>query len=573
MTSYGGGSRGLGVSVRMPRAVLVAAGCALALHALWWWLLAGSGGDLAAQDAWAGFTLAHPTSAYDFAWYGGIHPASYSLLSPYLMGAVGVRTTMLAVGTLSAALLAVLVGHLSTVADPVWASVYGAVALTGNAVSGRVTFGVGILFGLAALAALFAWRPPRGHVAWWWCRVGVVVMLAGLATAASPVAGLFLGLVAAALWVRGRPLASLAVGGAPLVIVIATAALFPDLGEQPISARTAALPLVLAVTGWVLLPRGWRLGRVCSLVYLASVLVVWAVPSPIGTNIARMSLIFGGVALVAAASGRWWTSAVSQWFGRGVGRALLVAAILTASGWQLVTATLDAQRAATASRLDLDVRPVVAELGRRGASLGRVEVVPTRSHREASALAPYVNLARGWNRQADVARNPLFYREDKPLTAGEYRRWLDHWAVHFVVLPAVPVDYAGQQEADLVRAGVPFLRRVWTDPAWTLYEVVDRTPLATAPASVLASNAGGLTVRMPRAGATMLRIAWSPWLSIVDSAGRRLGEESLDGACLRPAAAVRTDAVSWVLLRVTRPGTYRIGAPYAVPRGTACPHG
>lgn len=50
--------------------------------------------------------------------------------------------------------------------------------------------------------------------------------------------------------------------------------------------------------------------------------------------------------------------------------------------------------------------PLVNQLQEAGAEKGRVEVVPARSHREASALAPYVNLARGWNRQADMERNP-----------------------------------------------------------------------------------------------------------------------------------------------------------------------
>ena len=47
---------------------------AAALHLLWWRLFADSGGDLAAQDAWAEFAREHPGSAYNLAWYGGMHP-------------------------------------------------------------------------------------------------------------------------------------------------------------------------------------------------------------------------------------------------------------------------------------------------------------------------------------------------------------------------------------------------------------------------------------------------------------------------------------------------------------------
>jgi hypothetical protein len=134
--------------------VVVTAG-ALALHLLWFTFLAGTGGDLAAQDAWTAFALAHPASAYDFAWYGGLHPASYSLVSPYVMSVLGVRATMVLVGTLSTTLVALLLGRLSSVANPIWPAVYAALALTGNAVSGRVTFGLGLLLALAALALVF----------------------------------------------------------------------------------------------------------------------------------------------------------------------------------------------------------------------------------------------------------------------------------------------------------------------------------------------------------------------------------------------------------------------------------
>lgn len=47
--------------------VAAAAATAAVLHLLWLTLLANGGGDLAAQDAWAAFAGAHPSSAYDFA--------------------------------------------------------------------------------------------------------------------------------------------------------------------------------------------------------------------------------------------------------------------------------------------------------------------------------------------------------------------------------------------------------------------------------------------------------------------------------------------------------------------------
>jgi hypothetical protein len=553
------------------RNLVVATGCALVLHLLWIKFLAGTGGDLAAQDAWTNFVVAHPTSAYDFAWYGGMHPASYSLISPYVMGLLGVRVTMLVVGTISTALVTFMLGRLPAVTHPSWAGVYAAIALTGNAISGRVTFGLGIVFGLAAVVVVFAWPPsmnPGARVRW--VRGALAFLFAALATASSPVAGLFLGLVAAALWLRGRRAAALALGLAPVVVIAATALVFPFFGVQPFSWQTALLPLVLAGAGWALLPRAWRLARICCAVYAAAVLLVWLVPTPIGTNVSRMSLLFGGVALVAAASGRWWTSTAAQRFGRPAGRLLLGLAILTATGWQVFIAGQDIRGSASAATLDGHVQALVAQLDARGADLGRVEVVPSTNHREASALAPYVNLARGWNRQADVARNPIFYRTEQPFTAHQYERWLRSWGVRFVVLPESTADYAGLREAELVRAGLPYLRRIWSDKIWTLYEVTQPASMAAAPATLVGWNAAGLTVNVPTSGSTVLRIAWSPWLSIVDENGRRVPDKELAGSCLSQLPATKARRIPWVVLHVAQPGTYHIAAPYSLPRGTPC---
>jgi hypothetical protein len=552
--------------------LLLVTGCALVLHLLWLRFLGGTGGDLPAQDAWTSFAVAHPESAYNLSWYGGMHPASYSLISPYLMGVVGVRAAMLVAGTLSVALVAVLINRsAATMRTPTWAGLYAAVALMGNALAGRVTFAVGVALGLACLTVVFAWPGSRRGRPQQWLRGGLAALLAGLATAASPVAGLFLGLLAVALWLRARRRVALVVGAPPLVVVGATALLFPFAGIQPFPIGNAVVPLVLAGVTWVLLPREWHLVRMCCAVYGVAVLVVWLVPTPVGTNVARLSLLFGGVTLVAAASGPWWTSPVALRWGRPVARLALAVAIAASSGWQVFVAGQDVIGSSAASTLDADVRPLVAQLDARGAALGRVEVVPTESHGEASALAPFVNLARGWNRQADVARHPMFYRDGAPFGSQDYRRWLRRWAVRFVVLSTSTPDYAGLRESHLVREGLPYLRRVWSDPTWTLYEVSNPMSIASAPATVLDWDAADVTVQVPVAGSTVLRIAWSPWLSVVDEDGQRLDDAALAGSCLAPLPRRASRGVSWVVLRAAHPGTYRIAAPYTLPRGSACP--
>src|SRR6185312_11932444 len=123
----------------------------------WFFTFANSGGDLAAQDAWAEFVGRHPDSAYNLAWYGGMHPVSYSVISPYIMAEIGVRPTMMLAGTLSAGLLAWLVVGRRDGRGRWQPALYGAVALVGNAVSGRVTFALGTFFALAALCVVLAW--------------------------------------------------------------------------------------------------------------------------------------------------------------------------------------------------------------------------------------------------------------------------------------------------------------------------------------------------------------------------------------------------------------------------------
>src|ERR1700724_2495789 len=69
---------------------VVISGLATAAGALVWVIVFPRVGTaLSAALARAGWARRYPGSAYLFSWYGGIHPASYSLLAPYALGAVG----------------------------------------------------------------------------------------------------------------------------------------------------------------------------------------------------------------------------------------------------------------------------------------------------------------------------------------------------------------------------------------------------------------------------------------------------------------------------------------------------
>nr|WP_203634530.1 MFS transporter [Streptomyces sp. SID10815] len=545
------------------------------LHLVWIFALANSGGDLAAQDAWAEFVGRHPDSAYNLAWYGGMHAVSYSMVSPYLMSVLGVRTTMMIAGTLSAGLLTLVLIRSRAVRNPLWAALAGVFGLVCNTLSGRVTFGLGSLFALGALAAVFCWPYRWRHKRW--AKALTAAPLAALATMSSPVAGLFVGLVAVALFLQKRRPGAWALGLAPAAVVAVSALLFPFSGTQPMGFGSASLPLLYAILAAVLVPREWKTVRITSWVYALSVVGVWVVSSQIGSNITRLAMLFGGVILVAALP--FAVPRSRKWYA-------IVVALIGFVSWIGVKSVDDVVHTAPAASWSHELAPLVHQLQKAGAEKGRVEVVPASSHREASALAPYVNLARGWNRQADMKRNPLFY--DDTLNSANYHEWLQRWAVHYVVLPkGEPDGDGGQRERELVRQGQPYLRQLWGDANWQLFEVTDPAPLAEPHAVVDRAEQDELTLEVSEPGRVLIRIPYSPWLSIVDEHGERLkAPEETEASKHRAEGTPKTyDNVNgclwetseddkgdkWTMLLAPRAGTYRLAAPYKVPRGTPCP--
>ncbi|WP_406331067.1 MFS transporter [[Kitasatospora] papulosa] len=557
--------------------VLLTAAVAAAVHLLWFFFFANSGGDIAAQDAWAEFVGRHPGTAYNLAWYGGMHPVSYSVVSPYLMSVLGVRTTMMVVGTVSSALTALILVRVPAVRNPLACALAGVFAYLCNALSGRVTFGLGMMFALGAVAAVFCW-PHRWRYKRW-AKAVVAAPLAGLATAGSPVAGLFLGVVAAALFLNKRRPGAYALGLAPVAVVVLSAWLFPFSGTQPMALGTLSLPFLYSVFVFFLVPRDWHTVRTAAAVYGAGTLLTYVVDSQIGSNVSRMAMLFAGVVLLAALP--YTAPRTRRWYA-------LIVVFAGLNFWIGFKGVDDIVRTAPAASWNRELAPLVNQLQKAGAERGRVEVVPASSHREASALAPYVNLARGWNRQADMKRNPLFY--DDTLDPVNYREWLDRWAVHYVVLPTGMPDSGGEQEAALVEKGQPYLKAVWSDANWKLFRVLDPVPLADPPATVERAGDDELTIRVQTAGRVLIRIPYSRWLAVVDDEGKsverpqeteeskkRSAEDSeapkdftnAHGCLIK--VEEDGDGDEWTELLAPRAGVYRLAAPYQLQPGTPCP--
>ncbi|MFG2651031.1 MFS transporter [Streptomyces sp. NPDC048436] len=562
--------------LRHPVTVMTVA--AAVLHIVWFFTFANSGGDLAAQDAWAEFVGRHPDSAYNLAWYGGMHPVSYSVVSPYLMSVLGVRTTMMIAGTVSAGLLTLILIRSRSVKNTLWTASAGVFALFCNAVSGRVTYGLGQMFALMAVAAVFCW-PYRWRYKRW-AKALVAAPFAALATMGSPVAGLFVGLVAVALFLSKRYPGAYALGLAPAAVVGLSAWLFPFSGTQPMSFGSASLPLLYAGFVYYVVPKQWKTVRITTAVYAAFVLGVWLISSQIGSNITRLAGSFAGVALVAALP--YTVRKTRKWY-------VIIVALVGFVGWIGFKTGDDIVHTTPEASWSRELAPLLNELQEVGAAKGRVEVVPARSHREASALPQTVQLARGWNRQADMKRNPLFY--DDTLNSANYHEWLQRWSVHYVVLPkGEPDGDGGKREAQLIEKGLPYLKQVWVNSDWQLYEVTDPNPLAEPHAVVQRADSGEMTLRVDEPGRILIRIPYSPWLTVVDEDGKGLErpketdaskrqreddeqrprEFSNVNGCLMEAEE-NQDGDKWVELLAPKAGIYRLGSPYQIPRGTPCP--
>ncbi|WP_434404006.1 MFS transporter [Streptomyces sp. NBC_01353] len=559
--------------------VMIATGVAALAHVLWFFLFANSGGDLAAQDAWAEFVGRHPDSAYNLAWYGGMHPVSYSVISPYVMSVLGVRTTMMIAGTVSAGLTALILVRVRAVRNPLACSLAGVFAFLCNALSGRVTFGLGMMFALGAVAAVFCWPYRWRHRRW--AKAAVAAPLAGLATACSPVAGLFLGVAAAALFLNKRRPGAYALGLAPVLVVALSSWLFPFSGTQPMSLASTSLPFLFGVLVFLLVPREWRTVRTGAAVYSAGTLLTWLIDSQIGSNVSRLVMLFAGVVLLAALP--YTVPRSRRWYA-------VVLAFVGLNFWIGFKGVDDVIRTAPDASWAREVAPLINQLQVRGAEKARVEVVPASSHRESSALTPYINLARGWNRQADMERNPLFY--DDTLNATNYQDWLDRWAVHYVVLPTGAPDSGAEREAELVADGLPYLKQVWSDANWRLYEVDDPAPLADPPAKVRRAGANEVVIEVDSPGRVLIRVPYSPWLALLDENGGKIEppEETEASKAAREASPTELPKVflneygcllkteadvegdEWTELVAPKAGIYRLAAPYKFfPRGTACP--
>jgi hypothetical protein len=257
------------------------------------------------------------------------------------------------------------------------------------------------------------------------------------------------------------------------------------------------------------------------------------VANPLGGNVIRLATIAAGpLAACVLWRRRTW---------------LLVAFGVPLLYWQWVAPATDLARAAGDPSVHREYYAGLNAFLDRQSARGpfRTEIPFTLNHWEARWVAPDHPLARGWLRQLDTVRNPIFYARGA-LTADAYRRWLDTNAVRFVALPDAPLDASARGEAALLRAGVAGLREVWHDQHWRVYAVAHARPLATGAARVTDLDTAGVTLVARRAGLVDLRVRFNRYWRL--AGGRGCVAAAPDG---------------FTRVRVDGPGTVRLQPAFA----------
>jgi hypothetical protein len=485
--------------------------------------------DLAAQAFRAGLFTSHGFLFWNDYWYGGHYLLGYSVLFPPLGALLGTRVTGALAAVATAALFAAIVHR--RYGERAWiASLWLGGATASMLMANRLTFALGTAIGLGALLAV---QRGRGLLA------GGLAALSGLA---SPVAGIFVAVAGGALAMTGQRRTGFVLIVAALVPIAILAVAFPTGGSFPFAVG-AFIPVALfAAAALLLLPAEERVLRAGVALYAVVCILLFAFHTQIGANAARLGSLFGGPVLALGLSGR-----------RPVVLALCALPLLY---WQWSAPVRDlAAGWGDPSTTAGYYGPLIDELHRLTAGQPvRIEIPPTRNRFEADYVAPKYPLARGWLRQSEAADFDLFVGGN--LTAAAYRAWLSDNGVSYVALADADPDYLAEDEDELIRGGLPYLRQVWSNDHWRLYRV-ERAIGLTSPAAEPAEPSGAAN-RLTRVGASsfafdardagsyLVRIHYTPYWTVTsgDACVARNGD--------------------WTRLDVRHPGTVKVAARFSV---------
>jgi hypothetical protein len=498
-----------------------------------------------------GFTI------WDPGWYGGTYPLNYSLVYPLAASFLGLWL----VAGLSVAVAAFCFDRLAIREfrkRPAGSWYFAASTVIEVAIGQLPTLAAEALALASVLCLAHFCRPgrppqtgpgPHGRPG----RVTPALQLTGglalgvLAALTSPVVGAFLALALVA-WgvadigrVAPRTAAVELLAGA-LVFVSAAALplVFPGPGYFPFGLGD--LVVILLICALLAGPplRAARPVRVAAVLYGVVSIGLFAVPTQMGDNDARFAAYIG-VPLVICYTARFVNESATRRSLTGAGLpdpdrlrapdrlgttvaasvSAAVALFLVVWHWTPIVEAFDGA-ANGASSTAAYYQPLIDELDRlSGGQPVRLEIPPTVHHWESAYVAPRFPLARGWERQLDVAYDGLFYRSGS-LPAASYRSWLLSNGVSYVALPDAPLDYAATAEAALLRSGaVKGLQPVWRTAQWEMWRVQGGPGLATGPARIRSLTPRSVGVQVAAPGRSVLRLRWSPYWSIAPSAAAR----------------------------------------------------
>jgi hypothetical protein len=461
-------------------------------------------------------------------WYGGHHTPAYSVLSPPLGWLLGPQP----MGALSAVaatacfteLMRGAYGSVAARLGTVWFGVGSATLLFTN----RLPFALGTAFGVAAALALQRRRRLLAPV------------LAVMSAISSPVAGLFLAMggVAYALahWRDRSKLSSsrldgdpgdghAAPGGRRAGLALATAAFmppvlltlaFPEGGYAPFPF-SAYLPIPLfAIACVVVLPRAQRTLRWVAALYGGGATLALVISTAMGGNAVRLGALFGGPVLACALYPR-------------LGRRPLVpiVALLGALAfWQWSPAVRDIYKAIDDPVAKASYFAPLREYLRLLPDQRRVEIPFTFGHWEGAEVASEAPLARGWLRQLDTGRHPIFYGGG--LNEITYAAWLSENAVRYVALPDAKPDSSSYRERALIEGKLPYLRLRRRFDHWRIYEVTLPAPMVIpdGDANIALEQLGSdrVLLRVKRPGSALVRVRWTPYWLAKGGCVERAGE-------------------------------------------------
>jgi hypothetical protein len=295
-------------------------------------------------------------------WYSGHDIVGYSVLFPAVSAALTPQLAGALAATGSAALFEVFARRRFGRRAWVGAVVFGAATAT-DLYTGRLAFAFGALPALGAIVALDCRRPK------------LAVALAVLSSLCSPVAALFAALAASGCVLgaliserRIRPaLPGLAVVIGALAPVGLIAVAFPEGGSEPFGFPTMFPILILAAVALITLPKEAITLRSGVAVYTLATIAVYLVPSPVGSNIARL----GTFLAAPLAALLWWRRRMTL---------LLIAALpLLYLEWAAPVRDLTGATGDKSTSTGY-YQPLVRFLGRQGGPPFRTEIPFTRFH-------------------------------------------------------------------------------------------------------------------------------------------------------------------------------------------------